>query len=287
MVSDDRESRKFLDDHSSSGYKEGIRLASAQTESVKATKIAGVVVAAATVVAIYVLSYLRNVPADNHGSAALLAAVAQTGAEPLKDGVDLWEETAWRDCVVDYKNAYNSARAIKSEEPPWYRYYDGQCAEELPNIPDGVPYLMVHGPSDFFNSSGFEITLNVNNSGSNETICSNRAGRYAEWFESQMKSESRCKQFPELLALRMDKKRLTGNREKKAARSLDGRSACLSTVLNGMPKKYVTYEERGRTYAINGSARDIASGRRWLDGKSHFSVEQMQQLLARGLAACD
>lgn len=290
MASDDRKGRQYLNDLSSSGYRDRIKPGTTRTKKDHAVKVAVAVVAVALVIAIYVLSYLRGTPPESTSPVALpepVAAAPKIVAPAPNDQANLWEEPAWTACVDDYKNAYKSARARKTEEPPWFRFYDGQCAEELPNIPDRSYYLMVRGPSDLFNSNGFEITLNVNNERGNETVCSNRAGRYAEWFESQMKSDPRCRQFPELLAVRMDKTKYSAKKASKDVKALDGQSSCESTVVNGLPKKFVTYQERGKTYAINGTARDIASSRGWLDGKGHFTVEQMQKLLARGLAACD
>lgn len=48
----------------------------------------------------------------------------------------------------------------------------------------------------------------------------------------------------------------------------------------------VTATEGSTTYAVNGSARDMAASMGWKDGKDHYEPSELQSLLKRGLMTC-
>lgn len=61
---------------------------------------------------------------------------------------------------------------------------------------------------------------------------------------------------------------------------------CHVEQVAGLTQKLVVYRSGGKTYAINGQARQRASKRGWIDGKEAFTPEQMRQLLDEGLKKC-
>lgn len=71
-----------------------------------------------------------------------------------------------------------------------------------------------------------------------------------------------------------------------AAAEPTGATRCVTERQAGLEKKIVTVTASGKTYAINGQARDLAEKRGWIDGFTVFNSEQMQRLLKEGLARC-
>jgi len=65
-----------------------------------------------------------------------------------------------------------------------------------------------------------------------------------------------------------------------------GATRCVTEYRAGLEKKIITVAASGKTYAINGQARDLAEKRGWIDGFTVFNPEQMQRLLKEGLARC-
>lgn len=51
-------------------------------------------------------------------------------------------------------------------------------------------------------------------------------------------------------------------------------------------KIVVTATDNGTTYAVNGSAREIAPSKGWQDGKEHFEPGELMSLLQRGVSSC-
>lgn len=207
----------------------------------------------------------------------------------LKEG-PLWEASGWLACVSEYKKIFNK----KTEEPHWYRYANGICAEEL-SLPPGTLYLMILGPDrGIRDRSGFEITLEISGSSSSKTICSNRADYYSESFEQEMRSNRRCNDFPNLLSeyLTLSSKMDHSTKSIKSAtkpnqpRPLNGHVECTVKYVNGHEKKYIIYKENTRAYAINGTARDLVGTAGLADGLNRFSRNEMQILLQQGLKEC-
>ena len=63
-------------------------------------------------------------------------------------------------------------------------------------------------------------------------------------------------------------------------------SSCDVEHNDGLTQQIVTYALGGKTYAINGQARQRATHRGWIDGKTVFTPDQMLAYLSEGLEKC-
>jgi hypothetical protein len=203
----------------------------------------------------------------------------------------LWEQRAWFACVDAYKKVFNR----KTQEPSSHRYDGHTCAKELLGKRPGDLFLMISGPNRrIHNRRGFEVTLEeFSNSGGTKTLCSTRRNYYSPELEKRMHEERRCVGFPDLLA---DEGSLVHYKAKRQPISVAttprinlaeaGEAQCAVIEDHGYTKKIIAYELDGRLYAINGHARDFAAAGLITDGFTRFSPDEMQVLLARGLARC-
>ena len=66
-----------------------------------------------------------------------------------------------------------------------------------------------------------------------------------------------------------------------------GYSDCTVLITeSGQSETLITWVTDKKTYAINGKARDKAASHGWVDGKTRFNAQQMQQYLSEGLSKC-
>lgn len=207
-----------------------------------------------------------------------LASVRVTFSPP-------WTESGWLACVHAYKAKFDPKR----QKPGWYRYVNGECAEN-PSLPHGGGcYMMIHGPDrGIRDRKGYEVTLECMVGGSAMMICSTRKGYYTDEVVARMRTDPRCLGFPNLAS---DFLTLTPPLNPQPLKSDEsapkfGIASCRLVERDGFIHKIVLYDTDGRTYAINGIARSQAAERGWVDGFKIFSPEQMHALLRKGLDKC-
>lgn len=71
------------------------------------------------------------------------------------------------------------------------------------------------------------------------------------------------------------------------ATTINGVVRCDVEHRGGLTQKIIVYSLEGKTYAINGSAKNVMASRGWEDGRSRFSASQAQELLQEGLTKCN
>ena len=184
-------------------------------------------------------------------------------AEPVvqsKDYSALWLDPKWDECVASYKRTFEEYAT-----PNFYRYISQNCGEsdeQLKSLHEGDCFMRISGPNRTRNSKSYEIELVcVKQSRSNsawisqDMICTNRNGYYADWVRKKMVNDKRCKGFPNLIS-----------------ENLDATAPAFSTEEIHQIKKY---ETTGRYEDLPSSLR---FDNRNTDAKCHSEVEKVRKL---------
>lgn len=79
----------------------------------------------------------------------------------------------------------------------------------------------------------------------------------------------------------------TTNTTSNSSNGSNGVVRCDVEHRGGLTQKIIVYSLEGKTYAINGSAKNVMASRGWEDGRSRFSASQAQELLQEGLTKCN
>lgn len=188
--------RVSMDEHSTSGYQYTLRTQAQLRMRRKMRRLLVVFVALVFLACcVFLISNYSGRPIETAPITKADSVVPTLPAPVNITFSPLWTEPGWLACVHAYKAKFDPKR----QKPLWYRYVNGQCAEN-PNLPHGGScYMMIHGPDrGIRDRKGYEVTLECMVGGRSMMTCSTRKDYYTDEVVARMRTDTRCFGFPNL-----------------------------------------------------------------------------------------